>query len=216
MPTLWSHGIDYNTLCILNKLWLYLRVVTLLDLLSSDGKTFDINVFCGNQNIDHPNPSYYCYCWPKLPPPTKQEKEIWSQYICMAFNTSLVTHSHLTTHEMQWTWESTMYTKWLYSPCQDNMYQKCGRNEWIQWGRVHTVVTSWYATRSKDKPFAMKCWTLDCLEDCIIISVWTHGLYKYKVGTRTNTTLNHNPNPHLPLSQPFLVHGVHNIFTCQW
>jgi Reverse transcriptase (RNA-dependent DNA polymerase). len=72
---------DSNTLQILNKVRLYLRVVTVSDLVSADGKKFDINIISGNRNTEHPNPSYFRYCWPKIPPPTRIDKEVWYQYL---------------------------------------------------------------------------------------------------------------------------------------
>jgi hypothetical protein len=93
---------DNTTLHILNKVRMYLRVVTMLDLLTADGKQFDINVISGNRNTGNPNPSYYRYTWPSIPPPSKQEKETWSKYICMALNISMGYLERPNLIRMQW------------------------------------------------------------------------------------------------------------------
>lgn len=48
-----------NTLRTINKVRLYLRVVTISDLITSDGELFDKNLIQGIRSTGNPNPSFY-------------------------------------------------------------------------------------------------------------------------------------------------------------
>lgn len=86
MQQLASTVTSTKILAILNKVRMYLRVVTLLDIISADGKTYDVNILHGHRGTCNPNPSYYRSSWPNIQTPTKMEKEVWYQYICLTFN----------------------------------------------------------------------------------------------------------------------------------
>jgi hypothetical protein len=204
-----------STLVILNKVRLYLRVVTLSDLLSSDGNTFDINALRGHRVVGHPNPSYYRYVWPKMPPPTKAEKEVWSQYLCMALNISLGNPSRPTAHVVQWTRASRQYSKWLYSEHTDTLYQRCDTNLWITWVRADAMLSR-YTTRSTDKPYTI-CDQIGSLPpNCIITSVHQRGLHVYRIqerlSTMEHTDINLQHPDHPQVSEPITPHALNYLY----
>jgi Reverse transcriptase (RNA-dependent DNA polymerase). len=65
-------------LALLNKVRLYLRIVTLSDLLSADGRSYDRRLLTGYRSSSNPHPSFHRYQWPNIPAPTKQERETWT------------------------------------------------------------------------------------------------------------------------------------------
>jgi hypothetical protein len=78
-----------NTLAIINKVRMYLRVVTWSDLVSADGSHYDENLLWGIQGHEHPSPSRFRYRWPVIPTPTKSERELWNHSLRLAFEISI-------------------------------------------------------------------------------------------------------------------------------
>lgn len=200
MQILCSSVTSSSTLSILNKVRLYLRVVTVSDLMSADGKYFDINTICGNRNTCHPNPSYYRYCWPKIPEPTQIEKEVWYQYLCTSLNISIGALTRSSSQEVTWKEAALSHARWLYSPRHDSIYQYCGSEKWIRWEPAAMPPSSRPTTRSMTTPYAIKCNVHIRPEDSILISVHQRGIYTH-IAASSHAVVGEASSTSTPLQQ---------------
>ena len=80
------HGSD---LLIFNKVRLYLRVATVSDLSTANGREIDHNILRGTRN-QSPTFSEYIYTWPTIPQPTPKEIKIWYNTIATMFSITKV------------------------------------------------------------------------------------------------------------------------------
>ena len=64
-------------LTIFNIVRLYLRVATVSDLSTTDGRRIDTNIMTGIRGTS-PSPSRWAYSWPNIPVPTHSEKKLWT------------------------------------------------------------------------------------------------------------------------------------------
>jgi len=64
---------------------MYLQVVSCLDLMLADGKTYNVTILQGYRSAQHPQLSTFRYTWPVMPEPTAVEQEIWFHSVCLAY-----------------------------------------------------------------------------------------------------------------------------------
>jgi hypothetical protein len=183
----------------INKVRLYLRVVTLSDLLSADGRHIDAQLLQGNRGTCNPTPSTTAYHWPSVPLPTKTEKELWKQALCTVYGVSvanlMLPSCSNTTHWMPHTIDKA---QWLLDHDNGVIYQKTGQYSWTRW--VPTTHNFQYSTRSTSNPYKVQ----DIVHDipiCSIISVNQRGPFTYVATVGKLSTEQIRPMPHTR-SQP--------------
>jgi hypothetical protein len=131
MEQLQEYGTD-ATKVIINKVRMYLRITTLSDIITADGKTYDANILQGKRGTDNPSPSFYRYQWPSVPLPTPSERAVWNTAIVYTF----AIPSSLTRPNMdpiRWTQESLLYARWLFSATEQKLYERKAPQQWIVW-----------------------------------------------------------------------------------
>jgi hypothetical protein len=124
-----------SSLATINKVRLYLRVVTLSDIISSDGRTYDKDIIQGKRGNDNPSPSVRRYQWPPVPAPTRPERDMWTHGIQLAFD--IILSIQHTKPLMQPTWYrcTREYTRWLFSPTTQEIYEFIQVSTWQRWTR---------------------------------------------------------------------------------
>jgi hypothetical protein len=117
--------LPYSTLCIVNKVRLYLRVVTLSDMVSADGSQFDREMLQGIKSCSNPQPSYYRYIWPHVDKPTTFERTTWTQIICSHFDIDLTYgRRRATTSTYHWYTQSFGHSMWMLSRSTGMVYER--------------------------------------------------------------------------------------------
>lgn len=61
-----------SSLAILNKVRLYLKVVTLSDIITANGQAYDVDFLHGRRGCTNPTPSSNRYIWPSIPEPSNK------------------------------------------------------------------------------------------------------------------------------------------------
>lgn len=159
------------TLATLNKVRMYLKVVTISDLLSADGKLFDTNIIQGKHSRNHPHPSQYRYNWPPTAKPPQKELTTWKQSICMALGINSAQCYSNINRQVRWNNEAILFARWIYSPMQGIIYEKDKTGEWRKWIPIYVNATQ-QTTRSNANRFELNGDSITVLpEDSYIISV---------------------------------------------
>jgi hypothetical protein len=121
-----------NTMASINKVRMYLRVVTLSDLLTADRRFFDKDAVRGIRSKTNPNPSFHRYRWPVIPTPTASERAIW--------NTALMLRFHINEAQMRvpndygmWIPSAISYAKWAFSQEEHRLYEREKEMKWVVW-----------------------------------------------------------------------------------
>jgi hypothetical protein len=130
-----EHLQDYGrvtTKAIINRVRMYLRVVTLSDIVTADGKFFDENLIHGKRSENSPSPSFYRYRWPKVSPPTSSERAVWHTALTYGLG---ITDSQLRTtiQFIKWNEESIHHAKWIFSPTEHILYERQDSKQWLVW-----------------------------------------------------------------------------------
>lgn len=83
----------------------------------------------------NPNPSYYRYQWPEVPPPTTTEKVIWTTALIFTFriNIEQLRANH---NVMEWHLLTPLYSRWIYSVIEQNLYQHLDNGKWTIWKTI--------------------------------------------------------------------------------
>lgn len=121
-----------NTLRTINKVRLYLRVVTFSDLITSDGKHFDKNLIQGMRSTGNPNPSFYRYLWPDVPSPSKAEQAIWQAALVFSFKIN-VDRLQTDRQMISWNPKALQYAKWIYCSTTHILYHQEQKCQWSTW-----------------------------------------------------------------------------------
>jgi hypothetical protein len=166
-----------HQLGIINKVRLYLRVVTWSDLISANGKTYDKNLIRGVRGTDNPTPSSTKYQWPNVPPPSPIERETWTQIICTTFNISMATPYTNELRDITWTADAFQYAQWRLDPIENHLFQFCGARKWTRW--IPTQSHTHYATRLATTPYVVKDLVNEIPLTCDMVSVTQRGPFTY-------------------------------------
>jgi hypothetical protein len=158
----------------INKVRLYLKVVTLSDLLVADGTGFSIDLVQGHRNYLHPTPSSSRYNWPSVPVPTRSERDTWWHGISLVFDISLALSRTIPPPTGPWKSLSIQHSRWLYSSRTQSIYEYLTRNEWMEWAR-EIGGSSGYATRSSTNLFIKSHSVFELPADTQLISVTRSG-----------------------------------------
>ena len=201
-----------NTLSMVNKVRMYLRVVTFSDLLSADGNTYDMDILKGNRGLNNPSPSYYRYDWPKAQEPTRHEKQVWHHSICLAYNITLAI-SDVPAQKIQWYRRTKEWAKWLISHESNQIYERIAGNKWNLWSPIETNAA--YSTRSNTGNFS-KLREVMCIPDeTVIISIHRRNRYisiaSEFIGEESP---DHTPKLQLPYSISNVQSHVQESFFC--
>jgi len=160
---------DTNTLRTLNKVRMFLRVVTISDLLSADGQYYDENIVYGKRGYRNPNPSFYRYKWPPIPTPTPKERTLWYNVIT---NHLKMDHPSLRVQprgNSEWKAEAIDHSKWTYSASTGNIHQRRDSSQWTIWTRDTSLLRR--RTRSAHNLFRSGVSTTQLPTDSIIIGI---------------------------------------------
>lgn len=128
-----------STLSVINKVRLYLRVVTISDLQSTDGRTYDSDILKGFHGHQHPSPSFFRYRWPTIPAPTHRERRIWSMAICTLLNVTTENPIPPVRQEILWSAEVKNSSQWLQSLSTGSIYEIQDTKSWYVWRKSTTT-----------------------------------------------------------------------------
>ena len=129
---------DIKAISRFNKVRMYLRVATLSDLLTADGKKISYDIYQVSKYRNCTSPSTHAYSWPAIPEPTHTEKELWQTTIKIIMG---VTRATLETDQdtgFAWDEQCKNLAGWNVTSCASTLYQKLNGNAWKEWKRVHT------------------------------------------------------------------------------
>ena len=166
---LFSHMDDVQTLKIINKVRMYLRIITMSDLLTADGRYYDKNLFQGKRGQTNPNPSFYRYKWPHMPPPSTTERRIWHKTISNHIQMEHPTYKAQTNIEFTWKKEASIYAKWLYSETTGFIYRRIGPKSWRTWKKNNATCRQ--HTRSVHNTFKPEGTLEDVPDDSTIVGI---------------------------------------------
>ena len=122
-----------HDLQIFNKVRLYLKVTTISDLLTADGKEIDTNILIGERS-NSPTFSEFAYTWPNVPKPTKFEVQIWYNLIS-AILTITQSNSRIYGNSIfKWDDQVLTFSKWSIGRDEEFLYER-KEGKWIQWER---------------------------------------------------------------------------------
>ena len=122
---------------LMNKVRMYLGVVTLSDIMVADSKSIDKEILSGKRGSS-PSPSRHAYRWPNVPPPTPAEIANWRITILLLYD---ITETDTTLKSHHWRWfkyASRTHTAWNLSMTNGSIYQK-EENEWRIWDREESA-----------------------------------------------------------------------------
>jgi hypothetical protein len=122
-----------TTLAVINKVRLYLRVVTLSDIISANGRSYDQDILQGIRGRNNPSPSSNRYHWPQVPQPTTSERDIWTHSIRLAFEISFIADRTRPSIIPEWNQASYTYSCWLYSSSENTIYEYLSLSKWKIW-----------------------------------------------------------------------------------
>lgn len=122
-----------TTMAIINKVRMYLGVVTVSDLVTADGKFYDKKSILGERSNSHPTPSRFRYGWPALPSPTRTEKAIWCSALVLTLQLN-IDHPRPVHEDIQWEDDAFRSAIWIYSDCNGMLYQRLtSEHSWDVW-----------------------------------------------------------------------------------
>ena len=118
---------------MMNKVRMFLGVVTLSDLMVANGKSIDKDILSGRKG-NSPTPSRNAYRWPNIPQPTPAEIANWKSTILLLYD---ITENNTTLKSNHWRWykhSSRTHSGWSLSNTNGKIYQKV-KNGWIVWDK---------------------------------------------------------------------------------
>jgi hypothetical protein len=176
-----------SSLATVNKVRMYLRIVTWSDLVSADGKHYDTDLLQGIRGDGHPSPSFSRYHWPTIPPPSTAEKQVWTHSLHVAFGITGILGFNSSSHLPRWTQEAIQYARWLYDPIHDVIYERKGSSCWRKWCKVQGLVRS---TRATANTYAGSE-VINLLPDtCTMVSIVRRGVNIIRQGLGEQMTSN--------------------------
>lgn len=168
---------DYGTnalLATINKVRMFLKVVTVSDLLTADGTTFDRDCIQGKRSGSHPNPSHFRYGWPSVPSPTSAERAIWTSAIVFQLQINIDQPRTRYGHIL-WRDNAPQYAQWLYSERDNRLYQRMSSRQWGIWTPV--LETRRHRTRLSASFYTKSLGQIDTIPNLIrLASIRFHGL----------------------------------------
>ena len=117
--------------CMFNKVRMHLKVVTVSDIQTADGRQIDPSVYLGTDTRS-PSPSKCAYIWPKVPKPTKKEIALWQHTLGRIFQ---ITETNLQLHSSKiflWDTKTKDICQWNYDPVSGILYER-NKKQWTQW-----------------------------------------------------------------------------------
>ena len=123
---------------------------------SADGKYFDKNKLMAESEVTCPNPSRAAYNWPNVPKPTKAEKKIWTDTICLMYNITINSRQMRGQLDRAWKNNARQHTQWCYDSDNDEIYKK--EEGWKKWkrtghlGRTRRSTRRYTQTQQKGRP----------------------------------------------------------------
>ena len=120
-------------LIIFNKVCLFLRVATVSDLTTADGKKLDLTLLQGKRSTS-PSFSEFAYTWPNIPEPTTSEIKTWYTIISMMFS---IMESNTRIREeatFKWDIKSIQYSKWTIGRNGKYVFER-NHDHWRKWKR---------------------------------------------------------------------------------
>ena len=127
-------GID---IILFNKVRLYLRVSTVSDISTANGREIDHNILRGKRSMS-PTLSEYAYTWPNIPEPTPREIEIWYNTLSILF--SITVNNPRLPEESDFKWDKCelKYAKWTTSLNGKYVYER-QQKHWTRWKKETNV-----------------------------------------------------------------------------
>lgn len=165
-----------SSLAILNKVRLYLKVVTLSDIITANGQSYDLDILHGRRGRTNPNPSSNRYIWPSIPEPTRAERDLWTHSILLAFEITFTLNRAKPPITPVWNREAIHFSRWLYSPSKQGIYEHLASDRWKVW--ILRKRERSYCTRRSTNTYQMTDVYVPTLpEDTHIISISQQGAY---------------------------------------
>jgi hypothetical protein len=163
-----------TTLEVINKVRLYLRIVTLSDIISANGQTYDQDIIKGKRGYSNPTPSSNRYHWPQVPTPTQSERDTWSHSIRLAFEISFITNKERPSLIPEWTQYSLSFSKWLYSSSEKKIFEFLAPLKWKVWHKKR-IPPGGPLTRRINSIYQAREETSSVPEDIVNISIIPYG-----------------------------------------
>ena len=121
-----NQGYSKHQLEILNQCRIYLRVLTLADVMTGAGDSFTEAYLCQRETQPRNN-----YVWPRQEEPTQNMKKLWKKALRKTFGLK----QGVTEYKLgKWLNDNFHQWIWFYEPDSDNLYQK-SNNRWTVWKR---------------------------------------------------------------------------------
>ena len=121
----------------INNVRIYLKVCTLSDLLTADGRFVDEHILLGHQSYNSPSPSQRRYKWMQSNKPRRPEITIWTQTLCQIFNITTADRRQSRIQNVRWHKKAYNYSNWLYHSKNDCLLQNVG-TYWKVWTKQDT------------------------------------------------------------------------------
>ena len=98
-------------LLIFNKVRLFLRVATVSDIVTANGKEIDKNILQGKRS-NSPTFSEFAYTWPNIPSPSTSEIQLWGKIISEMFAITQGNRRIYVESAFRWDYKFINYSKW--------------------------------------------------------------------------------------------------------
>jgi Reverse transcriptase (RNA-dependent DNA polymerase). len=182
----WTHGDRFimeilsaqstdGDLAIINKVRMYLRVVTISDLLTADGKHFDSQLLQGIRGLYNPQPSYARYNWPEVPQPTSREQNTWKRAMRQILSLEMYDPGHMALHTLLWRHQAVEYCRWGYSLATNKIYEYNDTKQWNIWEPF--CDGAWRRTRQTSNLYMKRGTTRTLPDDVAVVSINRHHEY---------------------------------------
>ena len=121
---------------LFNKVRMFLKVVTMTDVVNAAGNFIDKNCFNGDPTKESPLPSTWTYIWPTIQSISKNELDIWQANITWIFQIS--SSGQINRNIVKWNSDACKVSNWVLNSRNNLIYQKTHDNKWIEWRRAMT------------------------------------------------------------------------------
>lgn len=137
MDLMLQHGV--SDLGTINKVRMYLQVVTVSDLLQANGKLFDTGLLACVKNETNPSPSMQRYRWVTVEKPTIRERAHWHSSLLAVLGVGTDGRSMQQDDNFGWTAQAGRFSGWNFSSQSKKLYQRIDDQQWIIWVRDRCV-----------------------------------------------------------------------------